>query len=475
MPVGFGASRPAASCVPYVVAFAGALLLSAARQAHGQEPVPKRPLGKDIPVYTPAAGEVRPREASQVENPTGTVSLRDAVALALLQNPGLAAFAWETRAREARALQARRPPNPSLGAVFEDLGGRQLAGGGLNEPIQPQTTIQLSQLIELGGKRGARGRLASLERELAAWDYEAARIDVLTEVTRAFTDVLAAQEGVAQIERTTQLVEEVRQSVGLRVVAGVVSPIEETRASVAAAAVRVELARARYGLEAARARLASLWGSPTVAFTAAEGSLEVAPPPVPPLGALTARLEQNPDLARWAAEIGQRQAAVAVERAKRFPDVSLSAGYRRFTEIDANAYVVGVSVSLPIFDRNRRGVEEAHSRLAKGYEERRVAESRVAAALADAYAALASAYDEVTTLSSDVLPGSQQAFDAVSEGYRLGRFGYLDVLESQRTLIGARRQYLRALSDYHKAVASVERLIGAPLSDAASAATKESR
>lgn len=471
MPVGFGADRRAVSRALFAVALASALLLVPARHARGQESVPKRPLGQDIPVYVPAVGELQPREAPQIQNPTGTVSLRDAVTLALLQNPALAAFAWETRAREARILQAGRPPNPAVNVLLEDFGARQFAGGGLNEPIQPQATIQLSQLIELGGKRAARERLATLNRDLAAWDYEAARIDVLTEVTSAFSDVLAAQESVTQIERTTRLVEEVQQSVGLRVAAGVVSPIEETRAGVAAASVRVELARARRALEAGRARLALLWGASAPAFTAVEGNLQRDPAPLPPFSALTAKVQQNPELARWAAEIVQREAAVAVERSKAVPDVSVVGGYRRFTDVDANAFVVGASISLPFFDRNRGGVQEAQTRVAKAYEERRAAESRVAAALADAYAALASAHDEVTTLRSAVLPGSQQAFEAVSEGYRLGRFGYLDVLESQRTLIGAGSQYLRALADYHKAVANVERLIGAPLIDGMSQTT----
>ena len=59
-----------------------------------------------------------------------------------------------------------------------------------------------------------------------------------------------------------------------------------------------------------------------------------------------------------------------------------------------------------------------------------------------------------------MLPGARSAFDAVSEGYRLGRFGLLDVLDSQRTLFEARHEYLRAATDYHKAVVDVERLIG---------------
>lgn len=467
MPVGFGAPRPTAPRIVSVLALTSVFALVHAREALSQDAALKRPIGQELRSYVPAPNDVEPRRAPEIQNPGGSLSLRDALSLALLQNPGLAAFAWETRAREARALQAGRPPNPVLSVLLEDLGARQFANGGVNEPVQPQTTVQLSQLIELGGKRTARERLAVANRDLAAWDYETARIDVLTRVARAFTDVLAAQEGLAQIERTTRLVQEVRQSVGLRVTAGVVSPIEETRASVAAASVGVELARARRVLEATRVRLASLWGSSTAAFTSVEGSLQALPTDLPPFDAIRIKLEQNPELARWAAEVIQREAAVTVERSKAAPDVSLTAGYRRFTEVDANAFVIGASIALPILDKNRGGIQEAQGRLAKAYEERRAVEGRVLAALAEAFAIVAAAHDEITTLRNAVLPGSQQAFEAVSEGYRLGRFGILDVLESQRTLIAAGSQYLRALAEYHKAVSDVERLIGAPLNDAA--------
>ena len=466
MPVGIGVDRRRSARAVFSVALTSVVLLASAHPSNGQgsdPPVPKRPLGREVPVYQPAAGDPERREAPSFQNPTGEVSLRDAVALALLHNPGLAAFAWETRAREAHMLQAGRPSNPTLGVLAEDIGASRLTGSTLEQLVQPQTTIQLSQLIELGGKRAARQELAMRDRDLAAWDYETARIDVLTEVSRAFTDVLAAQETVALTEETTRLVEQVQQSVGARVVAGVVSPIEETRATVALASVRVESARARRGLEATRTRLALLWGSPTPAFKAVVGDLRAEPAPLPPLSALSDRIEQSPNLARWAAEMSQREATLDVERSKRLPDVSVVAGYRRFMGIDSNALLVGASIPLPFFDRNRGGIEEARSRLAKVHEERRAAQARVTAAMADAYAALASAHDEVTALRLAVLPGSQQTFEAVSEGYRLGRFGYLEVLDAQRTLIGAGSQYLRALSDYHKAIANIERLIGAPL------------
>ncbi|NIQ01614.1 MAG: hypothetical protein GWM98_15520, partial [Nitrospinaceae bacterium] len=52
----------------------------------------------------------------------------------------------------------------------------------------------------------------------------------------------------------------------------------------------------------------------------------------------------------------------------------------------------------------------------------------------------------------------------INEGYRFGKFGFLDVLDSQRTLFEARARYLKTLARYHQAVAEVERLTGEPLS-----------
>ena len=444
-------------------------LATGSAYASTQDPIAPpspRPLGRDLPVYQPPPGESGEPQAPAFENPVGAIALRDAVALALLHSPDLAAFAWETRAREARVLQAGKLPNPIVSVLLEDLGASRIDGpmaiDASSAAVQPQTTIQLSQLVELGGKRAARRELAALDRDLAAWDYETARIDVFTQVTRAFFDVLAAQETVALTERTMQAVGEVRQSVGARVAAGAVSPIEETRAEISLAAVRVESEQARSLLGAARGRLAATWGSSEATFLSALGDLgEV--PSLPTRENLLARLADNPYLARWAAEISQRQAALAFERSKGVPDLEVIAGYRRFTDLGSNALVIGGSISLPIFDRNQGGIEEASNRLSKAYEQRRAAEARVAAALADAYGALTSAHTAVTSLQAAVLPGAQQTFEAINEGYRLGKFGYLDVLDAQRTFIGASGQYLRALADYHKAAVEVERLIGAPL------------
>lgn len=445
-----------AACLAFLIG------VGAASRSDAQAVVP-RPIGAGLVVTPPPADVTAGLTAA--ENPAGRITLSDALALALRQSPELAGFAWEIRARESAAIQAGRPPNPVADIRFEDLGaaGRDPDTG---RSTGAEATVQLSQVIELGGKRAARRTLAGIERDLAEWDFEAARIDVLTRVTTAFLNVLVSQHTLALAERTRELVEQVEQTVRSRVEAGVVSPIEQTKAGVTLAAARIDEQRARRSLAADRTALAALWGHPVAVFAAVEGELQ-APPDLPSFETIVQHVDRNPAVARWATEIAQRDAARALAAARGVPDLTVTAGYRRLTDVDSNAMVIGVMIPLPLVDRNRAGIQAAAQRVAQAREAERAARARTITLLAAAYRDLATARDEAAALADGVLPGARAAFAAIEEGYRLGRFGYLEVLDAQRTLVGAETQHLRALADVQKAVAQVERLIGVPLADAA--------
>lgn len=415
-----------------------------------------RPLGSNLTVFRPPVKSEATQKPIEIEEPTGAITLRQALALALMKNPELQAFSWEVRAREAATLQAGLLPNPAIAADMQDLNG---SGASIGDVRQPQMTLQLSQLIELGGKRSRRREVASFTRDLAGWDYETKRIDVATQVSQTFIDVLGAQQQLALMEETVRLAEQVAGIVSERVKAGKVSPVEETKANVTLSSTRIELERARREWEVSRKRLAATWGSAAPLFESAEGDLGPVSA-IPSLPQLAQRLSQNPDLARWATEISQRQAVIDLERSRGIPDITLMGGVRRYNTSEDNVFVVGLSIPLPLFNLNQGGIEEARFRLTRAEAERRAVEVRVATALAEAYRTLSTAYVEVTSLEKTVLPGAKTAFEAVNEGYRLGKFGLLDVLDAQRTFFGSRAQLLRALTDYHQAVADVERLIG---------------
>jgi cobalt-zinc-cadmium efflux system outer membrane protein len=83
--------------------------------------------------------------------------------------------------------------------------------------------------------------------------------------------------------------------------------------------------------------------------------------------------------------------------------------------------------------------------------------------LLEAYNTLVFSKSQVISIKTQVLPGAQKAFDGVNEGYRFGKFGYLDVLDSQKIFFKAKSQYLDSLANYHMAIVDIERLTGEPL------------
>lgn len=421
--------------------------------------IPPRPLGKEFERYHPPQEPTHaPAAPVKVEEPTGALTLRQVLALALMHNPELAAFSWEVRAGEARALQASLRPNPEVGVGSEHFGGTgEVRGTGAAE-----TTLAFSQLIETAGKRAKRTRVATLERDLAGWSYESRRLDVLTEATASFVDVLTVQRRLALLEELAGLAQKVRDSIAERVTAGKSSPAEEMRAGVALATTRVEVQHTQRELELRRKRLAAAWGSTNVTFERAEGELTTVKP-IPTDEQLATLITQNPDVARWVTEMEQRRAALALAKAQRVPDVTVGAGPRYYSAGSDVGFLAGLSVPLPFFNRNQGAIREAQYRVAQAEDERKAAALQAHKALLAAYQDLAVAFVEASALQRDVLPLAQQAYEATHERYLQGKFGFVDVLETQRTLFEARQHYIETLGAYHKAVAEVERLIGQSL------------
>lgn len=446
------------------IGVAGACLALAGCVTHAEPTSPAEPraLGRtfaSVQAQEPVAERVAPTVHN--EEPTGVLTLRHALALALVNNPQLAAFSWEVRAREANVLQAGLFPNPEISVELENFGGSGDASGF----DASENTLWLSQLIELGGKRTKRREVAELEREIAGWDYEAARIDTFTDVALAFVEVLAAQERTVLSAELVGASERAFGIVSDQVKAGAVSSVERSRAEVALASSRVERARRARELDAARVRLAATWGSTTAGFSEAAGALEENIEAPPSETALLRQVGDNPDLARWATELAARRAMVALEESKGIANMVLSGGPRQLNETNDHAFVFEMSVPLPLFDRNQGRTLEARRRVAKGSEERRAAEVSVRTALSTAYQSLAATHEAVVALDGQVLPKAQDAFDGVTTAYRRGVFRYLDVLDAQRTLFALRCEYLDSLAAYHAAVARVERLVGRSLAE----------
>ena len=389
--------------------------------------------------------------ASRLVESPATLTLQTALGLAASANAELSAARHEFQAVDASVIQAGTLPNPTLEFGMQDT-----------QRATRETTVQISQPIELGGKRGLRIQAAESGRNAASAELHAKVSEIRANVTTAFFDVLTAQERLYLARDSVEVAERATTTAAKRVIAGKVSPVEETKARVAEAGVRLELLKAKSELGSTRKRLTGFWGNVIPRFERAEGQLESLPE-LPELSELSRRLASAPMLARARIEVDRRQALANLERSRRIPDVSINLGIKRSEELGRNQAIFGVSVPLPLFDRNQGNVLESLRRTDKAKDELSATETRLDSELAQAYEKLNTSRQEAEALQKEILPGAKSAYDAAVTGFEFGKFAFLDVLDAQRTLLQTKSQYLRALSDAHRAAAEIDGILGEPV------------
>ncbi len=413
----------------------------------------KRPWGASLPTY-----QASDKDKNADEFPTlsqaAELTLPQALTLALARNPEMAAFSWKIKAHQGVVQQAKLLPNPEI-----ELGVENILGEDETRSFKSaETTLRLSQLIELGGKRGTRLQIDHLERDLAGWNYEATRLDILASANKAFFELLTAQERMQLGQENLALAEEVFNTVNIRVQAGKASPLEKSRAQIVVSKNRIALNNHARILKAARHNLASTWGATKPHFAKAAGNFEKINKP-PSLASIGLRLSQNPEIARQLTEIELENARLSMAKALAVPDINLGAGVKRHEDIDDYTFLFGISMALPVFDRNQGGISAAKAEVSTRESEHQAIEIRIKTNLSQNYEGFQAAYSEANSLQERILPIAKETFEAINWGYQQGQFEFLDVLDAQRTLIELREQLVDSLQRYHEKKISIERLI----------------
>ncbi len=410
--------------------------------------------GKDYPVPKP------PPVVGDIATPhvPARLTLWEALSLSLRHNPGLNAASWKIRAHDARAHRVGLLPNPKLRVSLEDFGGN----GNHRGYNVAETTLMLSQLIELGGKRMKRRRLAGTERDLTIWDYEAERLQVAMTTMQAFIQVLADQARVELARQTLDLAQKLHETVSARVEAGEVSHLEVYKSRVELARAHLQASQAKQSLVAARQRLAAVWGDYEPHFERVTGDLNETFS-LPALSELVNHLQRNPDVSRWAAEMARRHRMLEMAKAQTIPDLTVRAGIRQYAENVDVAAVAVFQLPLFIFNNQQTRVDEATAGVNQAIYLRRANMVEARRQLVATYQQLQRARIAAEVLRDEVLPSAEAAFNAVREAYRLGKVGVLDLIDAQRTLFSARRQQVDALAALHLWRAAVERLVGGTL------------
>lgn len=242
-----------------------------------------------------------------------------------------------------------------------------------------------------------------------------------------------------------------------RVKAGKVPPIEASRATVAVNRTQLTVLEAQGRLTVARQRLAIQWGDAHPSFPSAAGALDVLPAR-PELPDVLYQLKDHPALARWPDEMQRRRSELELASAQAVPNVVVSGGFRHFAENDDMGVVFGVSVPLPLFNRNQGAILSAQATMEAADAALEVARRSLLAEVHEQYQALITASAEDDSLRLNALPLARQVFEATQIGYREGKFSLFEVLDAQRALFETRSAQVEAEARYQIAIAELERL-----------------
>ena len=307
------------------------------------------------------------------------------------------------------AEQARARPNPSASIYGENFAGSSPYSGF----DRSETTVQLSQPFELGGKRAARIAAGEAGITAARARGHQGRVVYAYELARAYAAVELADRRIAIAEDEVEEGEADLKLARALVTAGKEARLRALQAETDLNAARAVLEGTRATRTAALAQLSALAGV-EVPFTAVKESLLDQAPvrtgygPVDP--------QQN---ASYLSALADRDAAVrraASERKRTLPDVTGQIGVRRLAGDHATALVAGVSVPLRLFDRNRGNIAAAEAEV-------RNADAKAAAARLEA-AATARGAVALADAAEARVAAARRTMATAEETYRLSRIAY---------------------------------------------------
>lgn len=403
-----------------------------------------------------AAGE----SASPPAEDRPPLTLREAARRTLAANPELSIHAERLRAQMARVDAAALRPVTELSAEFENF-----AGSGRRRGVDAlESTLSLSRLIEPEGRRGKRIDVEQASLAVMSIEQRIAQLDLLAELARRYIHVAADENELVLTGAATALAERTVGDAERRVEQARAPALELGRARIALARARVEQEHAEHELLTSRRKLAAMWGAREPDF----GSLQVdlhALPEVADYDALVERLARSPDFLRYASQARQRDADVRLAEAHARAPLTVSAGLRRYEDGGDTALVAGIS--LPLFAGAQAAPQIAQARAARALVdgERTAAQLRAETRLFELVQELRHANTEAQVLRDEVLPQMRAVVEAAADGWRRGRYSYLEWSEVQREHVEVQRALIEAVEKAQTLRIEIERLSGLPVSD----------
>lgn len=375
--------------------------------------------------------QVAPGEAGALSQ--DAIGLTELLAHAERVNPEIRAARARVGVATGQAWQAGLYPNPSVGASASEIG---------SDRGTSNTVVSVSQPLVLGSRLRAGVAAGEAEESARLAEVERVRREVAGRVAEAHARVLEVSSQLSLVDELVSIGERTLAIAETRFEAGAVSEPDVIRPRVEVQQLRADRQRLARELDGAEHQLGLLLDGPPIRAGQLAGQVVTDPPLLDEESLRRAVEVAHPAL--WAADRAIDAAGAALERirAERTPDLVVSAGVGYSEENDQGIAELGVGAEIPLWDRRQGDLMAARFELMQRRQERIALRNELLGQLAGEMAGYHAARDQLVVLRDQIGPDAQRAFEQVEQAYRAGNATFIDLLDTQRTLMQSRRTLL---------------------------------
>jgi cobalt-zinc-cadmium efflux system outer membrane protein len=409
------------------------------------------------------------------------------MARARIGNLALRAARSDTGLARAQLIGSRLRPNPTLAMDYQTTGDRS-AGS-----LEGQSTISVTQDLQLWGVRSARITSATLERDRVSFVVQDAERLIANQVAASYREILFQQQRLGLLDSLVRLNARVARVADLAFRQGLGSELDVRLSAGAAAQAQLDRDRAAREASVQQLELATLLGDSVTARYELTDSLtpagvrflfvhdgteragserfDLSTEAVDSLVRLAlaarpdvraAELAVRADAATAAAARGLGRPSLAVGGLVTHSRDNFSLGTQTGSDV-ATAVGLGVVIGLPLGNRNQGEIARADFAVATAQIQISATRQRAERDVRVAAARVALAASQVETLRRDILPANTAALRLVESAFERGQSNIFQVLQVQRGYVESTTGLLAALREYVAAITDLETAIGQPL------------
>lgn len=383
-----------------------------------------------------------------------SLTFKEALAIAYRNNPDLQAEIDKARAMRGYFIQSGLYPNPQVTLTAENFGG----SGSYSSYEAAETTASITQPIPLGHRLYYQQRATYGDYLASLAQIQVYRATLYINVGTAYVDALYAGQWHEVTKKLTRVNEDIVAAIDRRVKAGAGAELDLRLAQVRLGDARIQEKKAGRDTLAQRAKLSRLLGDglredrrlvdkglPDVALKWSE---------------LIKKLPQSPQLQQVQIQLQAKRATITAVKKAVWPDLNVQLGGRYFEDDGSNAVVASVNAEIPVYNRNQGKIltaEAQYTQTAHLYQGTRLDVRQ------NVYTVFLQAQQsryEADLVTKSLLPLARKSINLAQEGYKMGRYTYLELSLSLNTLFEEERHYQQAHADFHKTLIQLTGLLG---------------